>query len=252
MRSERGWLVAALALLGAASASAQTGGSMETAAASDAAGVERPALREKLLAMRETDQRLRRALSQSREVKEEDGKFVFSGESKRALERLQEADRRHTERLKAIVAEHGWPTISMVGEDGSQAAWLLVQHATHDLAFMERALNLMTPLVDAGEVAGRNYAYLFDRVQMHNDRPQRYGTQFTSFVIDGVKRTGPWPMENPERVDELRRSVGLGPFQQYAENLMEDDPPLPPGMSIEDIRRAQRGRRGGESQDSGR
>jgi len=252
MPSEHGWLLAAFALLGAPIACAQTVRSMDTAAASDAAEVERPSLREELLAMRETDQRLRRALSQSREVKQKDGKFVFSGESMRALERLQEADRRHTERLKAIVAEHGWPTISMVGEDGSQAAWLLVQHATHDLAFMERALDLMTPLVDAGEVAARNYAYLFDRVQMHHDRPQRYGTQFTSFVLDGVKHTGPWPMEDPERVDELRRSVGLGPFQLYAENLMGDDPPLPSGMSIEEIRRAQRERRGGESQDSGR
>ena len=34
----------------------------------------------------------------------------------------------HTARLRAIVSEYGWPGRSLVGEDGADAAWLLLQH----------------------------------------------------------------------------------------------------------------------------
>ncbi len=34
----------------------------------------------------------------------------------------------HTARLQEIVAEHGWPGRSLAGEDGADAAWLVLQH----------------------------------------------------------------------------------------------------------------------------
>jgi hypothetical protein len=36
---------------------------------------------------------------------------------------------RNLARLKEIVEQHGWPTISLVGVDGAAAAFLLAQHA---------------------------------------------------------------------------------------------------------------------------
>ena len=56
---------------------------------------------------------------------------------------LVETGQRNTARMKGIVDEHGWPGRSLAGEDGANAAWLLVQHADADPAFQERCLALM-------------------------------------------------------------------------------------------------------------
>lgn len=37
----------------------------------------------------------------------------------------------HTARLKELIKENGWPRLSKVGAEASQAAWLLVQHADY-------------------------------------------------------------------------------------------------------------------------
>lgn len=52
-------------------------------------------------------------------------------------------DKRNTARLKEIVDQIGWPTISKVGADASHAAWLLVQHAYTEPQFMQSCLELM-------------------------------------------------------------------------------------------------------------
>ena len=126
-----------------------------------------------------------------------------------------ELDRRHTARLKEIVAEIGWPTRTRVGEAAAHHAWLLAQHATHDLAFQKDCLRLMGDAAP-GEVSPADVAYLEDRIAMLEDRPQRYGTQFRS-TASGEQE--PFPIEEPEQLDDRRRAVGLGPFEDYR-NLM--------------------------------
>jgi hypothetical protein len=111
-----------------------------------------------------------------------------------------------TERLKVAIAKHGWPGKRIVGLDGANAAWVVAQHAD-DIAFQAACLARMEPLVKTGEVAGKDYAFLFDRVAIIHGRPQRYGTQF-----DGDDLA---PLEDPKHVDERRRSVGLGPLAEY-------------------------------------
>ena len=64
-------------------------------------------------------------------------------------------DERNTDWLKKVIARHGWPTISMVGKRASHDAWLLAQHADHDLKFQKKG-------------ARRNYDH-------HRKRLQRVG-----------------------------------------------------------------------------
>jgi hypothetical protein len=58
--------------------------------------------------------------------------------------RYSEVDAENLPWLKELVAERGWPGSSLVGVDGAHAMWLLVQHATADLAFMRQCLDLLT------------------------------------------------------------------------------------------------------------
>lgn len=118
-------------------------------------------------------------------------------------------------RLKKIVADMGWPTISMVGAEASHAAWLLVQHAP-DLQFMEYCLKLMEALPER-EVSRANIAYLQDRVLMMNGKPQIYGTQF----LDVGKGMQAYPIEDREHVDERRARVGLGTFAENEARLRQ-------------------------------
>jgi hypothetical protein len=80
-----------------------------------------------------------------------------------AAERVRAVDAANTARMKRIVAERGWPGRSLVGDDGAQAAWLLVQHADHDPAFQRACLELLGQAVQAGEADARQHAYLTDR-----------------------------------------------------------------------------------------
>ncbi len=124
-------------------------------------------------------------------------------------------DRRTTAWLKTIVAEHGWPSISRVGERGSNAAWLLVQHADEDPIFQLEALRLMEPLAARGDVNRRNYAYLYDRVMVKLSGRQLYGTQFQ--CIAGKHE--PRPVEDDARLDARRTEAGLEPLADYRRRM---------------------------------
>lgn len=178
-----------------------------------------PELRRELLKRREVDQRARRAyLLYLKKVGT--GGNAEAGQAdrdtfRRKAEAAQAIDRENTAWMKQVVAEHGWPTRSMVGEDGANAAWLLVQHADADPAFQRECLDLMSKL-SADDVNAMNVAYLTDRVLLAEGHKQRYGTQFAT--VDGKQR--PRPLEDPKNVDRRRAEVGLGTLAEY-EQLME-------------------------------
>ena len=119
-------------------------------------------------------------------------------------------DGEHLGRLKEIVSQYGWPGRSLVGADGAEAAWLLVQHAPSP--FMKHCLPLLEDAVEAGESEARHYAYLYDRVQVKDGNLQRYGTQY-KFTQEGVLERE--PLADPESVDERRVSLGLPTMEEY-------------------------------------
>jgi hypothetical protein len=147
------------------------------------------ALRAELLSMEAQDQALR-------------------GAAPLDFEAIVASDAAHTARIKAILSAQGWPPASLVGSDGASAFWLLVQHADADPAFQRAALELMRPMVAAGEAKPQHFAYLWDRTHS----PQRYGTQGK---CAGPKDWRPHPIENPGRVDAERSQMKLPPLAEY-------------------------------------
>ncbi|WP_204035182.1 DUF6624 domain-containing protein [Micromonospora qiuiae] len=121
-------------------------------------------------------------------------------------------DVRRTDRLRDIVNRHGWPDARLVGVDGASAAWLIAQHADHDVAFQRRVLGLMCVAVAAGTADATELAYLEDRVAVNSGRPQIYGTQFGG-CEDG--RSVPRPIADEAGVHERRAKVGLQPLEEY-------------------------------------
>ncbi len=122
-------------------------------------------------------------------------------------------DEEHTKKMKEIVGRIGWPTISKVGIDACHSAWILVQHADHDVAFQENCLNLMKK-EPAGEISLHDLAYLEDRARSNTGRSLLYATQFQ--FVNGAFT--PKETEEPEKVNERRKAMGL---QTLAENIDE-------------------------------
>jgi hypothetical protein len=125
-------------------------------------------------------------------------------------------DYARTARLMEIIHEHGWPTHSLVGEDGASAAWLVAQHADFDVEFQEVALTLMRAAARQGEVDVTEVAYLADRVAVNRDRPQLFGTQVR--CRDGRPRPAT-PIKSRSAVEDRRSKFGMEPLADYYSTL---------------------------------
>ena len=131
----------------------------------------------------------------------------------------QRVDDDNTRWLDDLLTARGWPGRTLVGEDGAQAAFLLAQHADHAPDLQRAFLDSLRDAVTTGEASLAHLAYLEDRVRVHAGQPQLYGTQFT--VTSG--NFGPYPIDDPLRLDERRAAAGLEPFADY-EARMNADP----------------------------
>jgi len=113
----------------------------------------------------------------------------------------------------------GWFRDDKDGSGAANDAWLIAQHADLDPDFQAKALTMIEAEFDAPGVSKRNYAYLYDRVQMRfsddaatERKLQRYGTQGR---CTGPGTWEPFPIEEPDRIDEVRADVGLGTMEAY-------------------------------------
>jgi hypothetical protein len=125
--------------------------------------------------------------------------------------------RQASEEVADLIDAIGWFTISAYGEEIDVMAWVLVQHADHDLPLQKRVLALLEPLVIAGETRPANQALLVDRIAVAEGRDQVYGTQRVE--DDTCPPWTPWPIEAPETVDERRSEFGLAPLAEYVAHM---------------------------------
>ena len=183
------------------------------APAAPAGPVANPALRDELLRMHDEDQRVRQALMQN---------GTPQAATPEQIRAMIASDSAHAARLKQILEAHGWPGRSMVGEEGSEAAWLILQHA--DKPTQEKYLPLVQQAVQRHELRADMGAMLEDRVLMHRGEKQRYGTQLRRNAATG--RNELWPIDDEAHVDQRRAAVGLPPLAAYLASFgIEYTPP---------------------------
>jgi len=136
----------------------------------------------------------------------------------------------NTAQLELMLEGRGWFRDDKDGDGAGNLAWLIAQHADQKPEFQEQALKLIEAELGAPGVSKSNYAYLYDRVQVrfidgdeNSDRLQRYGTQGRC-IGPGVWE--PHPLEDPDRIDDLRAEVDLGPLEDYKarfKDICQDD-----------------------------
>jgi hypothetical protein len=170
-------------------------------------------LSKELLDRMQLDQKVRMKLLQAAQEKHMDlDAFASAFPESPFLLEVNHTDAGNRKWLAAVVDRYGWPGRSVVGKDAAHAAWLLIQHDSQDIAFQKNCLSLMLK-ARKGEVASVDIAYLMDRIRVNEGKKQRYGTQLE--FQDNGSRVVLKPVENPERLDDLRREVGLQPIAEY-------------------------------------
>lgn len=126
-------------------------------------------------------------------------------------------DRHNTERLKDIISEVGLPTISKVGLEASKAAWLIAQHADHDLKFQKDVLKKIKKAVKDKDFEAKYLAYITDRVTLKENGWQIYGTQFKRNKNNSWQ---PLPLKDDwQTTNKKRLEIGLNTLEEYSTNF---------------------------------
>ena len=114
--------------------------------------------------------------------------------------------------------------------------WIVIDHST--LEKQVQYLPLIEKMATAGLIAPDEYAILFDRVAMKQNRPQRYGSQSVQFGRPDAMQLYIWPDENPAQLDSLRSEVGMSPIAEYLKTLTKTtgiEAKFDPAMTVEEL-----------------
>jgi hypothetical protein len=118
--------------------------------------------------------------------------------------------------VKKYFNENGFPGIKENGKETALHFWLIVQHGDNDVAFQKKVLKAIKKELKTKNASSRNYAYLYDRVQKNENKPQLYGTQMI-WNSQGVN--SPYKLEVPEKVNQLRAEMELEPIEDYIKSF---------------------------------
>ena len=160
-------------------------------------------LHDEIITLRDHDQAARASIKSIQEITPDTWKTI------------EEVDIRHASRLKEIIEEYGWPGVSVVGLDGSNAMWLLVQHQDKNHPFQKRCAELLQEAVKRYEATPQTFAYLTDRIRLNEDKPQIYGTQWN--FVEGELIL--YPVENRDTLDAVRSQMGLNSMAESEKEL---------------------------------
>jgi hypothetical protein len=182
-----------------------------------------PVLRQELLTRVEEDQAIAREYYPKQAAGQLDAALIARRESSLS---------NNTTRIKAIIKQYGWPGPDLVGKDGSDAAFLLVQHS--DNSFRKKMLPAVRSAFKAHKLSGQNYALLLDINLVEEGKPQIYGTRVKAFDQWKNHKPIPEPIKDPANVDKRRAEVGLLPLSIYLDDMAEMRFPTQQTVSFSD------------------
>ncbi|HFK5585274.1 TPA: DUF6624 domain-containing protein [Elizabethkingia anophelis] len=168
-------------------------------------------IRLKLLDVQSKDQSIRLIYQELKKTYTDDSDLVKS-----ASEKMKKIDLESVDIVAKIIDKYGWLGKDKIGKEANETLFLGIQHID-DLVVQSKYLPAIKDAVKKGNAEPWHLAFLTDRILMNQGKKQIYGTQKiitknpeTSYII---------PLENPEKVDELRKEIGLDPLN---DDLQED------------------------------
>lgn len=159
-----------------------------------------------ILRLKEKDDKLRAKLMENK---------TLSNGYNREMKAIHDSN---AKRLNRIIDVIGFPTSEKIGEEASNAAWLIIQHSIGQPDLMKKWAALMEIEVKNGQADKINFAYLTDRVAVFEGNPQRYGTQFD---WDENGEMSPAKIDEYDKVNERRKAIGLNSLEEQIKVMRE-------------------------------
>jgi len=134
-------------------------------------------------------------------------------------QQIRELHLRQANELERIIDTHGWPGISLVGKEGAEAAWLILQHSISRPDFMKKCFPLFDSAVQDNEASIKHLSCLADGIRYFSRQPQIYGNYFD---WNEKGQFCPWVIEDPENVNERRQQAGLNTLEERIKEMEEE------------------------------
>ena len=135
-------------------------------------------------------------------------------------EEMVRVDVENQEYVANLLDKQGIP--SGLSDDAYSAIFLVVDHA--ELNYQKRYYKFIKRATHNGLIKQSDANTLYDRIMMHSNRRQLYGTQTKSNtrIIEGQPLPHPtaylWPVRRAQSLDKRRHKAGMGTMQSQAES----------------------------------
>jgi hypothetical protein len=123
----------------------------------------------------------------------------------------QEIGQKNYEVMKELLEEYGWPKYSTVGELAADAPLLIINHHESESVRVQYLPQIKKACLE-NEGSCMEYAKIQDRILVNTNQPQIYGMQFR---YNSERELEPFPIKDPEYVDQRRAEIGLEPLRDY-------------------------------------
>lgn len=127
---------------------------------------------------------------------------------------LRNLNKNHTEIVKNVIKEIGFPTIKLTSQKAYKAAILVVLHS-EDIDFLNTVIDLLQK-TEKGSIEKRDIAYMIDKVKVIQNLPQVYGTQYR---IDSSKNVTFIEISDPENLESRRQDMEMESFEEYKKKI---------------------------------
>lgn len=124
---------------------------------------------------------------------------------------MEKLHNKNAKELEVIISQIGYPSIDKVGEEASQSAWIIIQHAIAQPDFMRKCAKELEKAVNESKADPINLAYLTDRIAVFEGKPQLYGTQFD---WDENGEMSPNFFDDLTKVNERRKQIGFNTLEE--------------------------------------
>jgi len=121
--------------------------------------------------------------------------------------------------MEKLIREYGWPKYAMVGELAADAPLLVINHHESD-SIRKMYLPIIKQNCFDKEGSCMEYAKIQDRILVNADELQIYGMQFR---YNAIRELEPFPIKDPEYVDQRRKEIGLEPLKEYLKRKINYD-----------------------------
>ncbi|AWK07318.1 hypothetical protein HYN56_00820 [Flavobacterium crocinum] len=141
---------------------------------------------------------------------------------------MEKLHNKNASELEDIINQIGYPSIDKVGEEASQSAWIIIQHAIGQPDFMRKCASELEKAVNGDKADPINLAYLSDRIAVFEGKPQVYGTQF-DWDVNG--EMSPNFFDDLTKVNERRKQIGFNTLEEQIgimRKRVKDENRLPP------------------------